>query len=113
MRNSRQGRLNPVTEATLPESDATLPREEILARVQDLLKDVLDLESTDAIRPETRLQDDLHIDSLGMLDVVITVEERFGIKLASDINLFEKVVTVDDAVNLIEERSRAGRRGHE
>ena len=80
----------------------------MLTQLRAVLRDVVDLESTDTIRPDTRLREDLHIDSLGMLDVVIGVEEAFGLKLGSDINLFEKVVTVDDAMNLIEQ-SRSGR----
>ena len=94
-----------------PESvaaDRALSREEMLTQLRAVLRDVVDLESTDTIRPDTRLREDLHIDSLGMLDVVIGVEEAFGLKLGSDINLFEKVVTVDDAMNLIEQ-SRSGR----
>jgi acyl carrier protein len=43
-----------------------------------------------------------------MLDVVIGVEEAFGLKLGSDINLFDKIATVDDAMTLIEQ-SRASR----
>ena len=85
-----------------------LSRQEILTRLRGVLRDVVDLESADTIRPETRLREDLHIDSLGMLDVVIGVEEAFGLKLGSDINLFEKIVTVDDALTLIE-HSRSGR----
>ena len=88
--------------------DRALSREEILARLRALLQEVLDLESTDSIRPETRLREDLHVDSLGMLDVVIGVEEAFGLKLGSDINLFEKIATVDDAMTLIEQ-SRAAK----
>ena len=97
---------------TDPESaaaDRVLSREEILTRMRVLLRDVVDLESADTIRPETRLREDLHIDSLGMLDVVIGVEETFGLKLGSDINLFEKIVTVDDAMTLIEQ-SQSSRR---
>ena len=89
--------------------DRALSREEILTQLRGVLRDVVDLESADTIRPETRLREDLHIDSLGMLDVVIGVEEAFALKLGSDINLFEKIATVGDAVTLIEQ-SRSGRR---
>ena len=90
-------------------ADRAPSREETLTRLRALLQEVLDLERADAIRPDTRLREDLHIDSLGMLDVVIGVEETFGLKLSSDINLFEKIVTVDDAVTLIQQfRSRPG-----
>lgn len=91
-----------MTELDTTASTPRLTRAAILARLQDLLREVLDLETAEAIRPESRLQEDLHVDSLGMLDVVIGVEERFGLKVGSDVNLFETVHTVDDAVSLIE-----------
>lgn len=80
-----------------------LSRQEILARLQVVLKDVLGLETVTALRPEARLREDLNIDSLGMVDVVIGVEEAFGVRMRSDLNLFEKVTTVEDAVNLVVE----------
>jgi acyl carrier protein len=93
--------------ATSPSPDVVLSPEEILARLKGVLRDVLDLESTDAIRPEARLQEDLHIDSLGMVDVVIGVEETFGLRMRSDLNLFGRVTTVQDAVDLVAELSRS------
>jgi len=92
-------------------ADRALSREEMLTQLRALLQDVLDLESADTIRPDTRLREDLHIDSLGMLDVVIGVEDTFGFKLASDINLFEKIVTVDDAMTLIQQSRSSSRLG--
>ena len=92
-------------------ADRALSREEILPRLRALLQDVLDLESADTIRPDSRLREDLHIDSLGMLDVVIGVEEAFGLKLSSDLNLFEKIVTVEDAMTLIERSGSGSRQG--
>lgn len=92
--------------APSPMSEVTLSPDEILAKLKDVLRDVLDLESTDAIRPEARLQEDLHIDSLGMVDVVIGVEETFGLRMRSDLNLFGRVTTVQDAVDLIVELSK-------
>jgi acyl carrier protein len=79
--------------------------EAILSRVQQLLQQILALESSAAIQPSARLRDDLNVDSLGMVDVVLGVEEEFGVKLGSDINLFERVVTVGDAVALVIEKS--------
>jgi len=90
--------------------DRALSQDEILTRLRALLQDILDLESADSIHPKARLREDLHIDSLGMLDVVIGVEETFGLKLDSDINLFERIVTVEDAVALIQDPSRSGSR---
>lgn len=86
-------------------------REAILARLQVVLRDVLGLETVEALRPEARLREDLNIDSLGMVDVVIGVEEAFGVKMRSDLNLFERVATVDDAVSLVVELTGARGRG--
>jgi acyl carrier protein len=81
----------------------------VLLRVQHLLQQILNLESAATIEPGARLREDLNIDSLGMVDVVLGVEEEFRIKLSSDINLFENVVTVQDAVNLVMELSASQR----
>jgi acyl carrier protein len=79
----------------------TLSSEEVLHRMQEILREILDLESAESISPDANLQDDLHIDSLGMVDVVIGVEEAFGIKIRSDFNLFQNLVTVADTVDLV------------
>jgi acyl carrier protein len=83
----------------IPQS--SLSRDELLIKLQGLLQEILNLESNEAIRLEARLQEDLQIDSLGMVDVVIGVEETFGLKMRSDLNLFESVQTVGDARELI------------
>jgi len=81
----------------------------VLLRVQHLLQQILNLESAATIDPGARLREDLNIDSLGMVDVVLGVEEEFRVKLSSDINLFESVVTVRDAVDLVMELSASRR----
>ncbi len=80
-------------------------RDAVLLRVQQLLQQILALESPATIQPSSRLRDDLNVDSLGMVDVVLGVEEEFGVRLGSDINLFERIVTVGDAVELIMEKT--------
>ncbi len=82
-----------------------LTRAQVLPRMQRMLAQILSLESTESIQPASRLRDDLNIDSLGMVDVLLGIEDEFGVKLGSDINLLERVVTVDDAVSLILEES--------
>lgn len=81
---------------------------DVLPRVQQMLQQILSLESTEKIQPDARLRADLNIDSLGMVDVLIGIEDEFGVKLGSDINLLERVVTVGDAVDLILEESTRG-----
>ena len=81
---------------------------DVLPRVQQMLQQILSLESTEQIQPGARLRADLNIDSLGMVDVLLGIEDEFGLKLGSDINLLERVVTVGDAVDLIVEESARG-----
>ncbi len=96
-----------MSHATSPVVAAALTSAEVLPRVQNLLQQILRLESTEQIQPDARLRDDLNIDSLGMVDVLLGMEDEFGIRLGSDINLLERVVTVGDAVDLIVEESPA------
>jgi acyl carrier protein len=84
--------------AAVPQS---LSREEIFPRLQTLMQEILQLESAAHLRPESRLREDLQIDSLAMVDMVIALEDRFGVKLPSDINLLASVRTLGDTVELI------------
>ena len=76
-------------------------REGILRELQNLLKPILNLESVATLRPEARFIEDLQSDSLAMVDIVIGVEEAFGVKLKSDFNFFEEIRTIGDAVEVI------------
>lgn len=76
-------------------------RAEILSKLQEMLQEVLSLEGTEALRSEARLQEDLHLDSLATVDVIIAVEEGFGIKLRSDLDFLSEVQTVGDVADLV------------
>lgn len=73
----------------------------VLSRFQEILAEILALESTEALTADARLIDDLHIDSLGMVDIIIGIEQAFGVRIESDTNLFERIETVSDAVDLV------------
>ena len=51
------------------------------------------------INSEAKLKDDLGLDSLDFVDVVVEIEEIFGIKLTGED--FINIVTLDDFHNLI------------
>jgi len=51
-----------------------------------------------------RLQADLEIDSLGMVELALAMEEATGFYLPDD--ELEEIVTVGDAVSLIESKSK-------
>jgi acyl carrier protein len=79
---------------------AELDRAAILARVKEQLVRLLNLESTDSMDESTELAKDLGVDSLGMVDLVIVMEESFQVKMASDTDL-TSVRTIGDMTDLL------------
>lgn len=57
----------------------------------------------DAITPETSLSDDLGLNSIGMLAVAISIEEKFGFKFANDD--ISAIKNVQDILDIIEKRA--------
>jgi len=83
--------------------------DDVIAKLQEIMAEILVLESSETLRPDARLIDDLHIDSLGMVDIVIGIEQAFGVKIGSDTNLFERLETISDAAELVLELAAAKR----
>jgi len=61
----------------------------------------------DQIKPETSFIDDLGADSLDSIELVMALEEEFGIEIPDEDA--EKLHTVNDAVNYV--RKKIGRHG--
>lgn len=78
-----------------------ISRAEIVARLKNELVELLCLESPDSINDETRLVEDLDIDSLGMVDLVMQIEDCFDVVLPTNSDL-SKIKTFGDVVDLIE-----------
>ena len=57
------------------------------------------------ITPEALLTKDLEIDSLGMVELALAIEDSFGFYIPDE--ELENVSTVGDAVSLIESKLRA------
>lgn len=81
----------------------SLSEARVLSKFQEILAEILALESTETLTADARLVDDLQIDSLGMVDIVIGIEQTFDVRIGSDTNLFERIKTVSDAVALVME----------
>ncbi len=54
---------------------------ELFAVVQEVLSESLDVELA-SIRPETRLMEDLEADSLAVMDIVVRMNRRLGLKIS-------------------------------
>ena len=79
-----------------------MAKEEIFDELKELVVDQLGVEE-DEVTMEATMQDDLGADSLDLVDLVMSVEEEFGVKVADED--LENIKTVGDIVNYIEERA--------
>ena len=73
---------------------------EIFEKVKKIIADKLDVEE-DKITPESSFLDDLGADSLDIVELIMELEEEFGIEIPDEDA--EKIRTVADAVKYIEE----------
>ena len=79
-----------------------MAKEEIFDKLKELVVDQLGVEE-DEVTMEASMQDDLGADSLDLVDLVMSVEEEFGVKVADE--YLENIKTVCDIVNYIEYRA--------
>ena len=68
-------------------------------KVKKIVADKLGI-AEDTITPESSFIEDLGADSLDIVELVMTFEEEFGVEIPD--TEAEKIVTVGDAVNYIE-----------
>lgn len=73
--------------------------EEVFEKVREVIIDQLGIEDEESITMDTTFIDDLGADSLDVVELIIALEEEFGIEIPE--TEAEKVVTVGDVVNYI------------
>lgn len=71
------------------------------AKVKDIISEQLGVKKEE-IKPESSFIDDLGADSLDTVEVVMALEEEFGIEIPDEDA--EKITTVGDAIKYIEEK---------
>jgi len=76
-----------------------LSKEIIFKKVKELLISEFKVDA-ESIEPEKRLDEDLELDSLDMVDLIIILKDYIGEKV--DPALFKDVRTVQDVVDLLE-----------
>jgi len=81
-----------------------MTRDEILTSIKDILVDTLGVDE-DKVTEEARFQEDLETDSLDLVELVMTMEEKFGLKITDE--EAAEIKTVGDAVDFVEQRSAA------
>ena len=73
----------------------------VLEKVKAILSEQFDVEE-DTITPKTSIINDLGADSLDVVDLLMTIDGEFGVEVPDED--VEKVKTVEDLVNYIEDR---------
>ena len=74
----------------------------MLEKLKELMKNVDPDLNLDNVTLETKLIDDLHFDSLGIMMFAMAIEDEFGIAFDEPMNF----LTVKDVVNYIESKTK-------
>lgn len=77
---------------------ASLSREQLYSRVVDILQTTFEIDPA-TIRPDTRLYDDLDIDSIDAVDLIVRLKPIVGRRLQPE--AFKSVRTVQDVVDAL------------
>jgi len=80
---------------------AIMTKEDIILKINDFLIDEFEVEEED-ITPEANLKETLELDSLDYVDLVVSVESNFNVKL--DAEDFVEIETLQDFYDLIEKK---------
>ena len=76
-----------------------MDRTEIEAKLTDLLVDELGIERDD-VTADAKFEEDLDVDSLGVVELLMALEDNFGVKIPDE--EAEQITTVGEAVDLVE-----------
>jgi len=74
-------------------------QQDVLNKVRDIILDVIEIER-EKITPEASLRDDLHADSLASVEIVMALEDEFGIEI--DEQLARSLATVGELIAAIQ-----------
>ncbi len=78
-----------------------MTREEVFTQVKAILVEALSVDE-DKVTVDARFQEDLETDSLDLVELVMTMEEKFDIKISDE--EAAEIKTVSDAVDFVMKR---------
>jgi len=77
-------------------------RETAFDQVKGIIVEQLGV-SPDEVREEASFQEDLNADSLDLVELIMSMEDKFGVKIPDEDA--EKILTVSDAVDYVVENA--------
>ncbi|KAA9001941.1 acyl carrier protein [Affinibrenneria salicis] len=81
-----------------------MDKNEIYQEISGLLVKLFEVDASE-IKPESRLYEDLELDSIDAVDMVVHLQKRIGRKISPE--TFKSVRTVQDVVDAVEQLVQA------
>jgi len=78
-----------------------MKKELLIERINNFLIEDFEIDSS-IVKPNAKIIDELHIDSLDFVDIVVFIEEEFNVKL--DTSDLSDVTTLQDFYELIKKK---------
>jgi acyl carrier protein len=75
-----------------------MDRSEIESRIKNLLVSELGLDES-KVSPEATFEEDLEVDSLGVVELLMALEDEFGVKIPDE--EAEEIATVSEAIDVV------------
>jgi acyl carrier protein len=75
-----------------------MDRSEVESRIKNLLVSELGLDGA-KVSSEARFEEDLEVDSLGVVELLMALEDEFGVKIPDE--EAEEIATVGEAVDVV------------
>jgi acyl carrier protein len=79
-----------------------MPSPEMVERLKKIVAEQLGVEES-KLTPTARFTDDLNADSLDLVEMIMSLEEEFGVEIPDEDA--EKIVSVQDAIDYIDSHS--------
>ena len=73
----------------------------MLEKIKEIIVEQLNVDA-DSVTPEAKFKEDLEADSLDLFELVMALEEEYGVEIPSED--LEKILTVQDVMNYLEEK---------
>ena len=81
-----------------------MPSPEMEARLKKIVAEQLGVDESKIV-PSARFSDDLNDDSLDLVEMIMSLEEEFGVEIPDEDA--EKILTVGDAISYIDSHAQA------